>query len=62
MRFLENMVSDMVKQSTGINAKRVIRKIGGKNILLAGGAAVLAGTLASKSQGQQVASAVSWEI
>lgn len=52
MRFLENMVSDMVKQSTGFNPKRVIRMIGGKNILMAGAGAVLAGTLAGAANSQ----------
>lgn len=51
MGFLDSMLSDLVKNTTGINAKRAIRKIGGKNILLMGGAA-LAGTLmAEKMQG-----------
>ncbi len=49
MRFLENLVSDMVKQSTGYNPRRVIRKIGGKNLLMAGAGAVLAGALANAS-------------
>lgn len=54
MRFLESMISGMVKESTGINPRRLVRMVGGKNILLAGGAA-LAGALAMKggSGGEQ---------
>ncbi len=47
MGFLERMMSDLVKDATGFNPRRAIRMIGGKNILMMGGAA-LAGTLAAK--------------
>lgn len=50
MRFLENMISGMVKDSTGINPRRLVRMVGGKNILLAGGVA-LAGALAAGKMG-----------
>ena len=52
MRFLENLVSDMIRESTGVNPKRVIRKIGGKNLLMMGASAALAGGLAT-ALGQQ---------
>ena len=39
MGFLDNLVSDLVKSSTGINARGFVRMVGGKNILLLGGAA-----------------------
>lgn len=48
------MVSDLVKSSTGFNARPFVRAVGGKNLLLIGGAA-LAGALAAEKmrQGQQ---------
>jgi uncharacterized membrane protein YebE (DUF533 family) len=52
MGLLDNLVSDLVKSSTGINAKGFVRMVGGKNILLLGGAAV-AGALAANQMGQQ---------
>ncbi|MEM7480835.1 MAG: DUF533 domain-containing protein [Acidobacteriota bacterium] len=44
MRFIENLVSGMIKESTGVNPRRLVRRIGGKRLLMMGGAAV-AGTL-----------------
>lgn len=46
MAFLDKMVSDLVKSSTGFNARGLVRAVGGKNILLLGGAAI-AGALAA---------------
>lgn len=44
MRFLENLVSDMVRESTGINPRRVVRMVGGRRLLkLGAGAAALGG-------------------
>lgn len=52
MGLLDNLVSDLVKSSTGINARGFVRKVGGKNILLLGGAA-LAGAFAASQLGQK---------
>jgi uncharacterized membrane protein YebE (DUF533 family) len=52
MGFLDSLVSDLVKSSTGINARGFVRKVGGKNILLLGGAAV-AGALAADHLGKK---------
>lgn len=54
MGFLDRMVSDLVKSSTGFNARPFVRAVGGKNLLLIGGAAI-AGALATEKmrQGQQ---------
>ena len=45
MAFLDRIVSDVIKKSTGFNARPFVRAVGGKNLLLLGGAAV-AGALA----------------
>lgn len=50
MGFVEKMLSDLVRNATGVNARPLIRKIGAKNILMIGGAA-LAGGLASQKAG-----------
>lgn len=60
MGFLDRMVSDLVKSSTGFNARPFVRAVGGKNLLLIGGAAI-AGALAAEKmrqsqQGQPAAS------
>jgi tellurite resistance protein len=55
MGFLDNLVSDLVKSSTGINARGFVRTVGGKNILLLGGAAV-AGALAANHLGKESSS------
>ncbi len=47
MGFLDRMVSDLIRKSTGFNARPFVRAVGGKNILLLGGAAV-AGVLAAE--------------
>lgn len=48
MAFLDNLVSDLIRKSTGFNAKPFVRTIGGKNILLVGGAAIAAAIAAEK--------------
>ncbi|HXV59618.1 MAG TPA: DUF533 domain-containing protein [Vicinamibacteria bacterium] len=47
MAFLDRMVSDLIGKSTGFNARPFVRAVGGKNILLLGGALV-AGALAAE--------------
>jgi uncharacterized membrane protein YebE (DUF533 family) len=51
MAFLDNLVSDLIRKSTGFNAKPFVRKVGGTNILLLGGAAI-AGALAVEKMRQ----------
>ncbi len=54
MGFLDRLVGDLIQESTGLPARRLIRMVGGKNILMAGAGAALAGGLAStmgKNQG-----------
>ena len=61
MGFLDRMISDLIQDNTGINARRMVRKIGGGKILALGGAALAAGVLAEKKglfkQGGQPATA-----
>jgi tellurite resistance protein len=45
MGFLDRMMSNAIRRSTGINAHRVVRKVGAGKLLLLGGAAI-AGALA----------------
>lgn len=45
MKLLETLITQAVRSSTGYDARRIVKKIGGRNILLAGGA-LLAGGLA----------------
>ena len=52
MGFLERMVCDMVKQSTGYNPRKLVRAVGGKNLLAGAVGAALAGGLISKLEGQ----------
>jgi len=47
MRFLENLVSDLIKDATGVNPRRAVRRIGGRRLLLMGGLAA-AGALAQQ--------------
>lgn len=51
MAFLDRIVSDLIKQSTGVNARSFVRAVGGKNMILLGGAAV-AGALAIDKMNQ----------
>jgi uncharacterized membrane protein YebE (DUF533 family) len=54
MAFLDNLLSDLIRNSTGFNAKPFVRAVGGKNILLLGGAAIAA----EKMRQQQPAAGV----
>lgn len=49
MGFLDRMVSDMIKRETGFNARRIVRRVGGRNLLMLGGAAIAGGVLASQA-------------
>jgi uncharacterized membrane protein YebE (DUF533 family) len=51
MAFLDNLISDLIRNSTGFNAKPFVRAVGGKNILLLGGAAI-AGAIAAEKMRQ----------
>lgn len=48
MAFLDRLVSDLIRQSTGFNARPFVRSIGGRNILLLGGAAIAGAIAADK--------------
>ena len=39
MRFLENLVSDLIKDATGLDPRRAVRRIGGRRLLMMGGLA-----------------------
>ncbi|MCP4661707.1 MAG: tellurite resistance TerB family protein [bacterium] len=54
MGFLDGLVSDLVGDVAGVNPRRLVRMVGGKNILMMGAGAALGGGLAaalSKGQG-----------
>ncbi len=53
MAFLDNLLSDLIRNSTGFNAKPFVRAVGGKNILLLGGAAIAGAIAAEKMRSQQ---------
>ena len=54
MGFLDRIVADVIKQSTGVNARGFVRSVGGKNMLLLGGAAVASALAYDKyAKGQQ---------
>lgn len=55
MAFLDNLISDLIRNSTGFNAKPFVRAVGGKNILLLGGAAIAGAIAAEKMRQQQPA-------
>ena len=48
MGFLDRMISNLIQDNTGINARRMVRKIGGGKLLALGGAALAAGIFAEK--------------
>jgi uncharacterized membrane protein YebE (DUF533 family) len=58
MAFLDNLISDLIRNSTGFNAKPFVRAVGGKNILLLGGAAIAGALAAEKMRAQQQAQGV----
>lgn len=53
MPFLDNLLSDLIRSSTGFNAKPFVRAVGGRNILLLGGAAIAGAIAAEKMRSQQ---------
>lgn len=53
MGFLDRLVSDMIRRETGFNPRRLVRRVGGKNILLLGGAALAGGMLAQQKSGSR---------
>jgi len=57
MGLLDGLVSDLIRSSTGFNARPFVRMVGGKNILLLGGAAI-AGALAAEKMREHEAPAV----
>jgi tellurite resistance protein len=54
MGFLDRMVSDMIRRETGFNPRRIVRRVGGRNILLMGAAAVAGGLLTQAARSQIV--------
>ena len=52
MAFLDNLISDLIRNSTGFNARPFVRAVGGKNILLLGGAAIAGGIAAERMRQQ----------
>lgn len=57
MALLDNLLSDLIRRSTGFNARPFVRMVGGKNILLLGGAAI-AGALAAEKMRQRETPAI----
>ena len=51
-RFLDRMLGDLIKKNTGFNARPFVRMVGGKNLLLLGGAAIAGIVASEKMQGQ----------
>lgn len=47
MGFLDRLVTDMIHQSTGLPVRRLVRMVGGKNLLMIGAGAALAGGAAA---------------
>lgn len=58
MGFLERMVSDLVRDATGINTRKIKRMVGGKGLLAMGAGAAIAGGLGAfgKDDGQGISS------
>lgn len=46
MGFLDRMLADMIADSTGLPVRRLVRRVGARNLLLLGGAALAGGALA----------------
>lgn len=55
MGLLDKLLTDMIQDSTGYDARKIVRRIGGGKILLAGGAAIAGALLTDKlrQRGQQ---------
>jgi uncharacterized membrane protein YebE (DUF533 family) len=51
MGFLDRLVGDMIERGSGYNARKMVRRVGGKNILLLGGALVGGALLEQKMRG-----------
>ncbi len=47
---LDRLLSGLIKNATGIDARKVVRKVGAKNILMMGGAALAGGALLQQRQ------------
>ena len=45
MGFLDRMVADLIADSTGLPVRRIVRRVGARNLLLLGGAALAGGAL-----------------
>lgn len=56
MGFLDRMVADMIKQGTGYNARGLVRRIGGRRMLMLGGAALGGALLSDQMKGGSVTS------
>ena len=52
MGFLDSMVGELIRRETGFNAKPLLRKIGGKRLMMMGGAALAGGMLAQQANKQ----------
>lgn len=48
MGFLDRMVADLIADSTGLPVRRLVRRVGARNLLLLGGAAVAGGFAVQK--------------
>jgi uncharacterized membrane protein YebE (DUF533 family) len=46
MGFLDRMLADLIADSTGLPVRRLVRRVGARNLLLLGGAALAGGALA----------------
>jgi uncharacterized membrane protein YebE (DUF533 family) len=56
--FLDRMLADMIADSTGLPVRRIVRRVGARNLLLLGGAALAGGALAhSATRGRSTSSA-----
>ena len=52
MGFLDSMVGELIRRETGFNAKPLLRKIGGRRLMMMGGAALAGGMLAQQANKQ----------
>ena len=48
MGLIDRLVAGLIKNATGVDTRRMVRRIGGKNILLAGGAALAGAAMAGR--------------
>ncbi|REJ86282.1 MAG: DUF533 domain-containing protein [Acidobacteria bacterium] len=60
MGLIEKMISEAIRRETGFNPRRLVRRVGGRNLLLAGGAALAGGLLASQASKQSAGAASSF--